>query len=157
MIPMPRLTPAHTYSLRISLLAAVAICITGCSKSPYELAHVKGKVTIDGKPVSVGKVMFAPIAQGESREVGKPAFGALQADGSFVLTTFDDGDGAVVGDHWVTIFGPEEDSAVTQVSTPGVPKFSRLSVPQKKSVAGAQENDIELALTSQDVARFGTL
>jgi hypothetical protein len=137
----------------ILLLAAVSM--VGCSKSPFDLAPVYGKVTIDGKPVSTGRVMFAPIAKGESREVGKPAFGTLQADGTFTLTTFEEGDGAVVGEHWVTIFGPDEETIVTPVSTTGVPKFSRLSVPQKQKVAGNQENQIEVNLTLQDVAKFG--
>ena len=148
----------YAAALCFALVTAVVLVSAGCSKSPYDLAHVRGKVTIDGKPLSIGKVMFAPIAQGESREVGKPAFGALQSDGSFVLTTFQDGDGAVVGEHWVTIFGPDEETDMTRVSVPaGTPKFSRLSVPQKKSVAGGRENDVEVALTSHDVARFGTL
>lgn len=140
----------------VALLLA-AVSTIGCSKSPFDLAPVHGKVTIDGKPVVAGRVMFAPIAKGESREVGKPAFGTLQADGTFTLTTFEEGDGAVVGEHWVTIFGPDEETIVTPVSTAGMPKFSRLSVPQKQSVAGNQENEIEVSLTSQDVAKFGKL
>lgn len=147
------------FSARIcstAMLLAVPL-MTGCSKSPFDLAPVHGKVTIDGKPVPAGRVMFAPIAKGESREVGKPAFGTLQPDGTFTLTTFEEGDGAVVGEHWVTIFGPDEETIVTPVSTTGVPKFSRLSVPQKQSVASNQNNEIEVSLTSQDVAKFGKL
>jgi hypothetical protein len=44
---------------------------------------------------------------------------------------------------------------VTPVSTAGVPKFSRLSVPRKQIVAGDQDNEIEVSLTSQEVAKFG--
>ena len=36
---------------------------------------------------------------------GKPAFGTIQADGSFVLTTERTDDGAVPGKHRVTVVG----------------------------------------------------
>jgi hypothetical protein len=138
----------------------VAVCaLSGCNKSPYELAPVHGTITINGRPVTQGRVMFAPIASGEHRDVGKPAFGTLQPDGSFVLTTFVDGDGAVVGEHWVTIFGPDKDTAAVVPVSGSVsgPKFGRLSVPQKMSVTAAQDNQIDLHLRSQDVARYGVL
>ena len=92
-------------------LAVVALCIlAGCSRSPYELAPVDGVVTIDGKPITDAKVMFAPIAQGENRNSGKPAFSELGPDGSFVLTTYHDRDGAVVEIHRVTILRLEADT-----------------------------------------------
>jgi hypothetical protein len=43
------------------------------------------------------------MAKGESHKAGKLAFGVLQSDGTFVLGTYEPEDGAVVGDHWVTV------------------------------------------------------
>jgi len=75
----------------------------GCQQNPYELAPVRGTVTIDGHPLSQAKVMFAPSEVGTNPNPGKPAFGLLQPDGSFVLTTYKENDGAVIGEHWVTV------------------------------------------------------
>lgn len=72
--------------------------IAGCSNQP-EVAPVRGLVTMDGKPLPGGRVMFQPIATGDDKNVGKVAMGQIQPDGSFVLTTYKNGDGAVVGPH----------------------------------------------------------
>lgn len=59
---------------------------------------VSGKVTFKGKPLTHGTVDFEP-------EAGREAHGAIQPDGGYTLTTFKDGDGAVVGKHRVSISG----------------------------------------------------
>lgn len=135
---------AATTTCLIVLTAAIA----GCSKAPYELAPAHGVVTLDGKPLPVGTVMFSPIAQSDKNSAGAPAFGSIQSDGTFVLTTYRDGDGAVVGEHWVTINGPKD--AATKLP------FRRLKVPQKVRIVAGQDNHIPVSLTSQDVARFGS-
>src|SRR5262245_35967084 len=90
-------------SVRLAAVFACGAALCGCSQSPSELAPVTGKVVIDGQPFSAGKVMFAPVAKGDDRRAGRPAFGKLASDGSFTLGTYKLGDGAVVGDHWVTV------------------------------------------------------
>ena len=52
--------------------------------------------------------MFQPFAEGDEKRVGKAALGQMQPDGSFVLTTYDEGDGAVVGKHKPLVFGNRE-------------------------------------------------
>ncbi|MCA1686777.1 MAG: hypothetical protein LC745_12580 [Planctomycetia bacterium] len=59
-------------------------------------------VTYNGKPVTNGSVMFTP-AGGKGGETGQGAVGQLESDGSFTLTTFDKGDGALLGEHVVTV------------------------------------------------------
>ena len=100
----------------VSLSMALLLAGAGCQQAPYDLAPVRGKVSVDGQPLASGRLMFAPISQG-SADAGKPAFGDIQPDGSFVLTTYREGDGAVVGDHWVTLFPPAE-----QATPPNLPK-----------------------------------
>ena len=57
----------------------IAVASAGCQRSPYELAPVHGIVTIDGRPVSQAKVMFAPVENAENAaNPGKPAFGLLR-------------------------------------------------------------------------------
>jgi hypothetical protein len=139
----------------LSLTLAGALIAVGCAKSPYELAPVVGVVQIEGRPFSEGKVMFAPIARGRDRKAGRPAFGRLAADGSFSLTTNEPGDGAVVGEHWVTVIRIEAESPAAATSS--TPPFARVAVPQKVTVVAGQENKIDVRLTRQEIARFGVL
>jgi hypothetical protein len=80
------------------LLVIVGISASlGCSTGPA-LAPVRGTVTVNGKPLPPcqGRISFHP-------EKGRLATAALEPDGSFVLTTFNPGDGALIGSHKVTI------------------------------------------------------
>lgn len=86
----------HTFSL-IFLGGAVLV---GCGSNRPSLAPVSGRVTIDGQPVKVGRVMFYPTQ-------GRPASGPIQPDGSYELTTFEANDGAMLGSHRVTIQATE--------------------------------------------------
>jgi hypothetical protein len=68
--------------------------LAGCGGP--EVAKVTGKVTYDGKPVTGGKIMFYP-------ESGRMALGEIGPDGTYALTTFKPGDGALVGSHRIAI------------------------------------------------------
>ena len=145
--------------LQLLLLGTFA----GCGKHPYELAPVSGTVTIDGQPVTQANVMFAPIAKGEKDAAGKPAFGSLGPDGHFVLTTYDEADGAVIGEHWVTIIHVAEQNndwpAPKTAEKPNKtsaknPKFSRITVPRTVNVVADQDNHIDIQLKADEVARF---
>jgi len=150
------------YVLMLTLTVS-ALSNHGCSRSPYELTSVVGKVTIDGQPFTQGKVMFAPIAAGKSSEAGRPAFGRLQSDGSFELGTYEPGDGAVVGEHWVTVIriDPEtdqDDQEASRVAPPSAAliQFSRIAVPTKVIVSADQDNVIDVVLTKADLARYAS-
>ncbi len=139
----------------------LALCaLGGCGQPIYELTPVSGLVTIDGHPVTEAKVMFAPIAKGEKNEAGKPAFGLLGADGRFVLTTYEDADGAIVGEHWVTIIPIETEvkgwptPKEAKTSSTKVPKFNRLTVPRTVRVVAGEDNHIDIKLKAEDVAKF---
>lgn len=93
-------------------LAAVAILITAtlssCGGPPRVEVHpVRGKVLYRNQPVVNAWIVFHP--QGGSDEVQKirPS-GRAGPDGSFVLTTYDEGDGAPAGDYKVTVEWPTE-------------------------------------------------
>src|SRR5689334_3923065 len=76
--------------------------LSGCGQSA--LAPVHGRVTCNGKPVPQAGVIFSPAGQSESdRQPGKAAAGSTDADGRYVLTTYRPGDGALVGQHHVSI------------------------------------------------------
>jgi hypothetical protein len=67
----------------------------GCSDRPH-IVPVSGQVLIDGQPLSYGFIRFS---SGE----GRPALGRLDNEGRFRLTTYDSGDGAIVGLHRIAI------------------------------------------------------
>ncbi len=81
-------------------LGALVFTSTGCGsgvKRP-EMGKVHGTVTYKGAPVASGLITFF-LVEGKSGEAGQPAISELGSDGSFELTTFDTGDGAVLGQH----------------------------------------------------------
>jgi hypothetical protein len=148
-----------TSRIRVVLLTVALGAVVGCSDSPYPLAPAHGTVTLDGQPLTGSRVMFAPINRGSGPEAGKAAFGSVASDGNYALSTYSDGDGAIVGDHVVTIYVPKQKNGANV--TPGnndkrasSPKFMRIALPEKKTVAAGQDNQIDIRLTSQDVARF---
>jgi hypothetical protein len=57
---------------------------------------VKGTVTFQGSPLAEADVAFTPKG-------GRPATGRTDAAGRFSLTTFKTNDGAMVGEHIVTV------------------------------------------------------
>ena len=70
------------------------------------LGKVRGTVAHNGKPLTSGTVTFTPIT-GKGAEGGHVATGEVESDGSYVLTTFDTGDGAVLGQHAVSVVAHE--------------------------------------------------
>jgi hypothetical protein len=127
----------------------VALVISaGCNESRYELAPVHGTVKIDGKPLRQGKVMFAPVPQDDDLNPGRPAFGMLRQGGTYILSTYADNDGAVVGKHWVTIINSAEDLPR------GVPEFARVTAPEQRVVEAGKDNRIDINLTREDVLKY---
>ncbi len=72
----------------------LGMVLTGCGG--LRLGKVSGRVTVGGKPVPSGTIMFQPDA-------GPAAVGTIGPDGTYTLTTVKPEDGAVVGAHRVTI------------------------------------------------------
>jgi len=102
--------------------ASLIISATGCNRGP-ELAAVTGKVLYNGQPLQFGSVTFQPTR-------GQPARGEIQSDGTFELSTFSLGDGAVVGSHKVKIACYESQSPAF-VKGPGEQRLGRSLIPVK--------------------------
>lgn len=85
--------------LRLTCLAA--ICLTACASMSacgsrrQPMVPVQGRVTYCGKPLKFGAVIVQP-------DIGPPAIGTIQSDGSFRLST-EGRDGAILGKHKVAI------------------------------------------------------
>jgi hypothetical protein len=81
-----------------SLLCCLLMLVSaGCGSKYPPTAQVKGKITLNGKPVTTGRISFHPTT-GE-----RPALGHIGPDGAYSLTTFERGDGALLGHHKVSI------------------------------------------------------
>lgn len=80
---------------------------SGCGPGLKEFptAETRGVVTCNGVPVPNVRVYFAPQAK-SGIESGKSGWGTAQADGTFVISTYGDEDGAVVGTHRVLVGSP---------------------------------------------------
>ena len=74
----------------------VITLVVGCGQSGPELFPVKGRVTLDGKPLPDAGVMFLPDGNGPS------ANGTTDSDGHFELMTVNSM-GAIRGTHPVVI------------------------------------------------------
>ncbi len=98
-------TGACWFVLAVVLLASCWGC--GSNAGPYagKTVPVKGKVTYKGKPLTQGEILFEP-------DSGREANGNIQPDGTFELSTFKAGDGAVPGKHRVAVSGTSKKDAV---------------------------------------------
>ena len=96
-------------TVRLSALAVfLAPILFGCGGSDRpDLVDVSGVVTLNGQAVQGAEVVF------QNEQSPRAATGVTDADGRFVLTTFEDNDGAVPGEHVVTIGKVKTDAAIS--------------------------------------------
>jgi hypothetical protein len=91
----------RTASLKsLTVVIALLGACSGCGTSEgfrAPLIPVKGKVTYKGQPLAQGTVTF------ESQDSGKRSTGKLQTDGTFVLSTYKQGDGVLAGHYSVIV------------------------------------------------------
>ena len=89
----------------VAAIAVLAMCfgLAGCSKSPFPVAKVSGTIKSEsGKILSNGIITFTPMARNAEGLSGKPAYGEIE-NGNFVMSTYGDADGAIIGKHQVTL------------------------------------------------------
>ena len=99
-------------STRWMLCAVLGLLLGGCGGEQMSTAPVTCQVTLDGKPLTQGPVLCTPAQ-------GRQAQGSIQADGTAVLGTYDDADGAVLGTHRIAV--------VAKVPDPSRPADGRLT------------------------------
>lgn len=86
------------------IAVALLLAIAGCSGSSHEPTYrAGGKISFaDSTPVEGGWVSFRSL----NSEKHLTARGQIQPNGTFELTTFFPGDGAVEGEHQALVTGP---------------------------------------------------
>ena len=107
------LLSAQVHWRRLSLLAAT-ILLAGCSESLEghpPLYPVKGKVILNGKPMSVGTIIFEHAGEGADvpKGIGGGPFRATAKinDGSFNLIGYAGAEGMPAGNYKVGILGSQ--------------------------------------------------
>lgn len=78
-------------------------CFVGCAKSGPEMVPIHGDISYNGatlQNVTQGIVRYTPKEGGTA---AREATGRIQPDGTFVLTTFNAGDGVVAGEYLITV------------------------------------------------------
>ncbi|MCO6046958.1 hypothetical protein NG895_23920 [Aeoliella sp. ICT_H6.2] len=131
-------------------LTGALLFIAGCG-TQHNLAPVSGVVTVGDRPLVKAGITFTPV------EGGRPAWATTNEEGRFQLSTMEVGDGALVGDHVVTIVANQ----VSKVETP-VPEDEGLSSvfaarPKGKTSRKAAVLDPKYAERSTSDLRFTVL
>lgn len=87
---------------RVLALCTTAVCllVMGCDpgSSNPPTSPVTGKVTYNGAPVEDATIQFQP-----SDPEGKVATAKSAADGTYALSTFETGDGAMAGKYKISV------------------------------------------------------
>ena len=149
---LPRLSGVTLRHSTIQRLLCVMVAMTfmsvlGCAGDKKKTNIVRGKITFNGKDVPNGTITFFP-------ESGPTATGEIKPDGSYTLTTFQNGDGAVEGNYTVVVVAmqnqvgrlPEER---TPLPPPIVPeKYTSAATSDLRAEVKAGENVINFDLES---------
>jgi len=131
-----------TRRLRVGLLVGLLL---GCGAAGPKTAIVKGKVTFKGKPVPNGTVTFIPAS-------GQHATGEIRPDGTYTLTSFRPGDGAIPGTYKVIVVAMQDMTGRlpedrTPLPPPIVPnKYTSIATTDLIAEVKEGENTIDLSL-----------
>jgi hypothetical protein len=140
--------------LSIALLWLVMGLSSGCGRGgDLPTAKSGGVVTIDNKPLANAHVIFTP-------DTGRAAIGQTAGDGSFTLSTYGSGDGAIVGHHHVTVVAREAgDGQYDRPGAPGIERPGRSLIPEKYAntgtsglafdVSAERDNTFQIQLSSK--------
>jgi hypothetical protein len=131
--------------LQLASIPLLAILLLGCGKSS-NLATVKGKVLLDGQPLTNGSIMTIPVA-------GKGAKATIQSDGSFELHTNADSDGASLGVHKISVVAYDGIRTGPESPPPKLIVPDRYTSPESSGltidVKASEENHPVLELSSK--------
>jgi hypothetical protein len=83
---------------RFLVMLSCCLGLAGCG-SASKPVPLRGTVTYKGQRLDNGTVMFSPA----DKDKGRVAQGTIQPDGSFALSTFQPGDGAIAAEYMVTV------------------------------------------------------
>lgn len=115
---------AHNRLAAICLFAFTMLVFAGCGSGGLPQADVSGKVTFRGNPIPNVLVSFTP-------ERGPGASGKTDAEGNYSLSTSKPGDGAVIGQHTVTVSQPQQGMILEKGKPPRMAPPPKMVIPPK--------------------------
>lgn len=97
----------------------ICLAALGCGGSDRVAVYpVRGQVLFDGKPMAGGgSISFVPMAA----QKGKAAGGTIEQDGTYKMSTYGDGDGAMAGQFRVVITQSVWDEPVNEGDSDATP------------------------------------
>ena len=129
--------------LVVLVVGLALLWATGCKSSGPKMVRIRGMVSYKGAPltnVTQGIVRYAPK---EASSSAREATGRIQPDGSFVMTTFQRGDGVVVGEYDITVSAYSNQELSRQETESGVHSAGpKLLIPErylKSSTSGLSD------------------
>jgi hypothetical protein len=117
-------------------LLLVGLAIGGGCSRQIPVHPVSGRVTLDGKPLVDAQISFRPAN-------GPEAFGVLDGDGRYTLSTRAAGDGAVAGKHAVTLSPLTEGLILTPDADPRLPAPTPGAMPVPAKYLQAETSGLE--------------
>ncbi|MEN1681456.1 MAG: hypothetical protein AAGJ46_17890 [Planctomycetota bacterium] len=94
--------------------------------------------------------MFSPVATGGDMNSGKAGFGNLKGDGTFEISTYTDGDGAVVAKHRVTLINNPKTPAGKALGV------NRVMIPEALVVESGRKNNFTIEITREILKTYST-
>jgi hypothetical protein len=133
---------------RVAVLCS--LCVAGCGSDLASRGSVRGRVTLDGKPLTHGVVYFVHVRG--SREGPATAVGTISADGTYRLRTPGKGQGAESGTYRVYIQATEESPAsATGDPEPFATPPERWSIPERYTVPATSGLDFNVGTDGEQV------
>ena len=135
------------------VLAVILLAAAGCGGGP-EVVPVSGVITLDNEPLAGARINTQPIGTVDNPNPGQGSFGETDNEGRYTLELASDGqDGAIVGEHRVTIvpkedaFSPDPtDDRYRPMSRPWPRRFTDNSLRITVPAGGTDSADLNLSL-----------
>ncbi|MBN2580615.1 MAG: hypothetical protein JXB10_16640 [Pirellulales bacterium] len=115
------------------------LLVFGCGDGRPQRVPISGRVLIDGQPLEIGFIQVLPNAN-------RAASGNLGPGGRFILTTFDQDDGCVLGRHRVAVIA-KKDLGPTAIQWFTPKKYIDPASSGLEITVNGPRNDVELHLT----------
>ena len=133
-------------------LAAMLLALVGCGgMEKFPVAQTTGRVLCEGKPVAKAMIYFEPVTTDSKTAItGKQGYGLTDENGEFEISTYGEGDGAVLGRHLVRV-GASESSADCPCA------LNADLVLQEVEITSAEPHSFELVLPKKTRMNQGQL
>ena len=130
---MPTPSPLSRRLLGLTFAALVLATLIGCSKDPMNAASVKGKVFLDGQPLTKGSVRFVPD-KSKGNTAGVEPVGTIGATGEYELIT-NGKPGAPLGSYFVCVVSGEIPDSSKPFDVPKGGPAPRFAQPETSKLA----------------------